>query len=119
MNKHKTLKTGCLAYYDASVGLVPVKVRSVTAEKPDVPKGMPVFDLGHGNARVSLKVVAEVTEQHSPYQVGEIIESNSVRIVPRGAIIRRTYSMAVGIYDVVPDPDPAAGAALPLAAAAQ
>lgn len=94
----KTLKTGCSAFYDTSVGLVPVKVLSVTAE--EVP---PLFDLRHGAARASIKVTAQVTEEYRPYKQGEVVESSSLHIVPRGAIIRGRYSSMIGAYEVVPD----------------
>jgi hypothetical protein len=98
MTTPKTLKTGCAAYFDTFAGLVPVKVLTVTApEKP------PVFDLGHGNARVSIKVTARVTKEHGPYKNGEVVESDSLHIVPRDAIIRHQFSSTIGVYDVVPD----------------
>jgi hypothetical protein len=102
----KTLKTGCSAFYDSSVGLVPVKVLSVTA--PATPN---FFDLGHGYARASIKVTAEVTEEYRPYEKGDLVESNSLHIVPRGAVIRGRFSSAIGVYDVVPDARSSAGAA--------
>lgn len=97
------LRTGCAAYFDSFAGLVPVKVLSVSA-----PEVMPCFDLGHGNARASIKVRAEVTQDLSVYKKGEILDSNSVAIVPCGALRRREYSMVVGVYDVVPDSTAAA-----------
>lgn len=103
----KTLKTGCSAFFDSSVGLVPVKVLSVTA-----PATPPTFDLTHGNARASIKVAARVTEEYRPYKKGDIVESNSIQIVPRGAILRGRYAPMIGGYDVVPD-DPAPAVAAP------
>lgn len=108
----QTLKTGCLAFFDTFSGLVPVKVMSVTApEKP------PAFDLGHGNARVSILVTAKVTADQGPYKKGEVIENDSVHIVPRGAIIRGKFSSAIGVYNVEADAQVKAGAAPQLQAA--
>lgn len=99
-----TLKKGCSAYFDSFSGLVPVKVLSVCA-----PETMPSFDLGHGNARISIKVRAKVTEDFNVYKKGEILDSDSLSIVPCGALRRREFSMVVGVYDVIPDrPTPAA-----------
>lgn len=93
-----TLKTGCAAYFDSFSGLVPVTVVSVTA-----PETLPQFDLGHGFARISTKVKARVTEAFGAYRKGELIDSNSVDIVPRGALRRYQYSTRIGIYQVEPD----------------
>lgn len=94
----ETLKSGGLAYFDSFAGLVPVKVLSVTA-----PETMPSFDLGHGNARTSIKVRAKVTEDFDVYKKGEIFDSDSLFIVPRGALRQQQYSTVVGIYDVISD----------------
>lgn len=93
-----TLKKGCSAYFDSFSGLVPVTVLSVCA-----PETMPSFDLGHGNARMSIKVRAKVTEDFNAYKKGEILDSDSLSIVPKGALRRREFSMVVGVYDVIPD----------------
>jgi hypothetical protein len=91
------LKTGVLAYYDGiAVGLIPVKVLSVTA--PDKP---PLFDLGIGYARWSIKVTAQVTENCGLYKKGEILESNSADIFPRKALFGR-YKDRIACYTVVP-----------------
>lgn len=92
------LKTGVLAYYDGiAVGLIPVKVLSVTA--PDKP---PLFDLGIGHARCSIKVTAQVTENFGPYKKGEILDSDSVSIFPRKALFGE-YKNRIACYTVVPD----------------
>lgn len=96
------LKTGCLAYYDSFAGLVPVKVLSVKGRPPPKP-GEWTFDLCKGNGRVSVKVMAQVTNDHSPYRKGEILESNSADVVPRSAILRYQYSTTIGLYLVVED----------------
>ena len=93
-----SLKTGCQAYYDSFAGLVPVEVLSVVA--PETP---PSFDLGHGHARMSIRVQAKVSEDFSAYKKGEVLEGNSVSIVPRGAIRQRQFSSVIGGYDVIPD----------------
>lgn len=93
-----TLKKGCSAYFDSFSGLVPVKVLSVCA-----PETLPSFDLGHGNARMSIKVRAKVTEDFNVYKKGEILDSDSLSIVPCGALRRQQYSMVVGVYDIIPD----------------
>ncbi|KWU23355.1 hypothetical protein [Burkholderia cenocepacia] len=93
-----TLKKGCFAFYDSFAGLVPVRVRSVTA-----PKEKPVFDLGRGQARVSIKVECEVVEDHRAYKAGTVIEATSYDVVPRGAIRRQKFSSTIGMYEVQPD----------------
>ena len=90
-----TLKSGIKAYYDSFAGLVPVKVLTVTG-----PKEIPLFDLGHGFARASIEVTVMVTENHGCYRKGEIIESNSLHIVPCDVIKHNKYSTTIGVYHV-------------------
>ena len=98
MQNMATLKTGALAYFDCFSGLVPVSVLSVTA-----PKERPVFDLGRGQARISVKVTCKVTAERGPYKKGAIIDSNSFDVMPRGAIRKHMFSSTVDTYAVQPD----------------
>jgi hypothetical protein len=94
----ETLKTGVLAYFDSFAGLVPVKVLSVTASKEK-----PLFNLGIGSARISTQVSARVTADLGVYRKGEVINSNSVHIVPRGAVLLTAFSSRIAPYNVEAD----------------
>ena len=95
---NKILKSGIKAWFDSFAGLVPVSVLAVTP-----PAEVPLFDLVHGAARASVAVRARVTKDHGPYRKGEEITSNSLHVVPCGAIIRGQYSLGIGFYDVAVD----------------
>lgn len=94
-----TLKTGVPAYFDSFSGLVPVQVLSVKA-----PETTPQFDLGFGMARISIKVRAKVTEAFGVYKKGEILDGDSVCVVPRKSIRRGRFSSVISGYLVEPDP---------------
>jgi hypothetical protein len=82
----RTLKAGCLAYYDTTFsGLVPVRVVSVS--RSEIPTGFYV-------------VKAKVTEDHAAWRKGDEVESSSRWIVPRSAIKRRKYSTSILPYEV-------------------
>lgn len=65
-----TLNTGCAAYYDSFVGLVPCTVTEVRASDSG-------FD-----------ITARVDKNFGPYGKGEVIVSTNRRIVPRKAVYR-------------------------------
>ena len=98
MKRNSTLVKGCLAFIDTAFsGLVPVKVLSVTDHKP---KTGIVFDLTKGpNTSQYHKVKVQVTKDHFGYRRGELIESNSVNVVPRGCIKGR----AIWAYNILFD----------------
>lgn len=83
MNKETpVLRKGALAYVDSFVGLLPCKVLSVFNE--------PIF-----GAVANVKLTAA----RGPWKRGEVLAKwSALRVVPRGAVIKRSGKPRIGRY---------------------
>ena len=74
-----TLKTGAKVYFDTFAGLIPARVFSIS-------------DMW----TVRLKLTA--SRPRSAYRKGEVIETNSLHAIPRGAAHVRSGQYRIGFY---------------------
>ena len=95
------LKTNVSGYLDSMVGLVPVKVLSV--KSPPKTNG-PEFFFTKGTGDSRIKVTAKVTEDLLGYKKGEIIESDSIKIIPRSSVYQGEYHIKIKAYSIECDP---------------
>jgi hypothetical protein len=95
------LKAGVSGYLDNMTGLVPVKVLSV--KSPSKTNG-PEFFFTKGTGDSRIKVTAKVTEDYKGYKKGEIIESDSIEVIPRTSVYQGEYHIKIKAYTVECDP---------------
>ena len=99
--KNITLKTGVSGYLDSMSGLVPVKVLSVKSpQKTNGPEFF--FTKGTGDSRI--KVTAKVSKDFGGYKKGEIIESDSIQVIPRTSVYHTDFHTKIKAYSIECDP---------------
>lgn len=89
--KDLILAQGALAYYDSFNGLIPCRVLSVR-HTANATRGIHCENLGE----VSVQFL--VTANRPGYKLGEVLESNGMHIVPRGAIYRHNHIVRIKSY---------------------
>ena len=95
------LKAGVSGYLDNMTGLVPVKVLSV--KSPPKTNG-PEFFFTKGTGDSRIKVTAKVTKDYKGYKKGEIIESDSIEVIPRTSVYQGEYHIKIKAYSIECDP---------------
>jgi len=79
-----TLKADVAAYYDSVAGLIPCRVLSIRGES--------------GLASSKQEVTIAITASLGPYTRGEILRCAALWVVPRAAVKRRKYGVAIRPY---------------------